>query len=59
MNDDVGLLCVNEVEGFNGTMRPCGCNIFEIIKVSGDTIKIKCARCGDSKTFKVMECLEE
>jgi len=48
---------MNQVEGFNGLYRACGCNIFEIIMIDGNTIKIKCARCGDAKTFKVVECL--
>jgi len=56
---EISLTCMNQVEGFNGLYRACGCNIFEIIMIDGNTIKIKCARCGDAKTFKVVECLDE
>ena len=57
-NEETALLCNQRVEGFNGTMRGCHGNLFEIIQIEQDIIKLKCAKCGFGQTFRVVECLD-
>jgi hypothetical protein len=56
--DETALLCNQRVEGFNGEMRDCNGNLFEIIMVEQDIIKLRCIKCGFGQTFRVSECLD-
>ena len=57
--DETALLCNQRVEGFNGDMRDCNGNLFELIKVADDIIKLKCVKCRFGQTFRVSECLDK
>jgi len=40
-------------------MRDCNGNLFEIIMVEQDIIKLRCIKCGFGQTFRVSECLDK
>lgn len=59
-NNEMILLCKERVESFkDGETRDCNSNLFEVILVDRETIRLKCAHCGNAKTFRVVECLNE
>lgn len=58
-NEEMVLLCKEKVEGFTGAMRDCNNSLFEVIMVDRETIKLKCGKCGNAKSFRVVECLDD